>query len=95
MAKLFTKSGDSDLDLHCLPITLLRVSRRQWVNVTFNHLSVISLGIWQGLQCSLSVLSTLGKNFGGLHFEIFFLYFSQKMGFDLYCKLSPNEIICI
>ena len=39
MAKLFANSGDpdqtphsavSDLDLHCLPITL--VSRLQWVN---------------------------------------------------------------
>ena len=41
MAKLFANSEDpdqtlhsvaSDLDLHCLPITLLRVSRLQWVN---------------------------------------------------------------
>ena len=42
MAKLFVNSGDpdqtpcsvaSDLGLHCLPNTLLRVSRLQWVNV--------------------------------------------------------------
>ena len=41
MAKLFANSGDpdqtphsvaSDLGLHCLPITLLRVSRLQWIN---------------------------------------------------------------
>ena len=41
MAKVFANSGDpdqtprsaaSDLGLHCLPITLLRVSRLQWVN---------------------------------------------------------------
>ena len=40
MAKLFANSGDpdqmphsvaSDLGLHCLPITLLWVSRLQWV----------------------------------------------------------------
>ena len=40
MAKLFANSGDpdqtprsaaSDLGLHCLPSTLLRVSRLQWV----------------------------------------------------------------
>ena len=40
MAKLFANSGDadqrprsavSDLGLHCLPITLLRVSQLQWV----------------------------------------------------------------
>ena len=41
MVELFANSGDpdqmpqnvaSDLGLHCLPITLLRVSRLQWVN---------------------------------------------------------------
>ena len=41
MAKLFANNGDpdqtpraaaSDLGLHCLPSTLLRVSRLQWVN---------------------------------------------------------------
>ena len=42
MVKLFANSGDpdqmphyvlSDLGLHCLPITLLGVSRLQWVNI--------------------------------------------------------------
>ena len=42
MDKLFANSGDpdqtprsaaSDLGMHCLPNTLLRVSRLQWVNV--------------------------------------------------------------
>ena len=46
MAKLFANSGDphqtlhsvvSDLGLHCLPITLLRVSRLQWVNALEAH----------------------------------------------------------
>ena len=41
MAKLFTNSEDpdhtprsvaSELGLYCLPVTLLRVSRLQWVN---------------------------------------------------------------
>ena len=41
MAKLFANSGEpdqmphstaSDLGLHCLPLTLLLVSRLQWVN---------------------------------------------------------------
>ena len=45
MAKLFANSGDpdqiqhyvvSDLGLHCLPITLLVVSRLQWVNMQMN-----------------------------------------------------------
>ena len=44
MAKLFANSGDpvqtprsaaSDLVLHCLPSTLLRVSRLQWVKQYF------------------------------------------------------------
>ena len=42
MVELFANIGDldemphsaaSDLCLHCLPITLLRVSRQQWVNM--------------------------------------------------------------
>ena len=54
MAKLFANSGDpdqtprsaaSDLGLHCLPVTLLRVSRLQWVkcNLTFPTLFAISV----------------------------------------------------
>ena len=48
MAKLFANSGDpdqtlhsvvSDLGLHCLPVTLLWVSRLQWVNSADNILS--------------------------------------------------------
>ena len=48
MAKLFANSGDldqtlcsvaSDLGLHCLPDTLLRVSRPQWVKKKKNSYS--------------------------------------------------------
>ena len=44
MVKLFANSGDpdqtprsaaSDLGLHCLQITLLRVSRLKWVNMVW------------------------------------------------------------
>ena len=47
MAKLFANSEDpdqtphssaSDLGLHCLPITLLGVSRLQWVNFVLKSL---------------------------------------------------------
>ena len=47
MAKQFANSGDpdqtlrsavSDLGLHCLPITLLRVSRLQWVKYGMQRL---------------------------------------------------------
>ena len=45
MANLFANGGDpdqiqcsaaSDLGLHCLPITLLRVSQLQWVNMLYH-----------------------------------------------------------
>ena len=36
----------------------------------------------------------LGKNFSRRQFEIFFLFF-QKISFDISCKLSPQETICI
>ena len=54
--KLFANSGDpdqtpyfagSDLGLHCLPITLLWVSRLQWVNIC-----IVDFG---GCQSSLSI----------------------------------------
>ena len=37
----------------------------------------------------------VGKNFRRRHFEIFFLFFLQKIGFDISCKLSPLETICM
>ena len=46
MAKLFANSGDpdqtlrsvaSDLGLRCLPVTLLGVSRLQWVTLTVQY----------------------------------------------------------
>ena len=46
IAKLFANRGDpdqtphsaaSDLGLHCLPVTLLRVFRLQWVNLEYWH----------------------------------------------------------
>ena len=40
-------------------------------------------------------LNTLGKNFSRPHFEIFFLIFFQKIGFDTSCKLSPYETVCM
>ena len=52
MDKLFAKSGDpaqtprsaaSELGLHCLPITLLRVSRLQWVKRILSSSAVIIL----------------------------------------------------
>ena len=51
MAKLFANSEDpdqtlrsavSDLGLHCLPITPLRVSRLQWVNLIDNRSFLIN-----------------------------------------------------
>ena len=48
LVELFANSGDpdqttaSDLGLHCLPITLLGVSRLQWVNI-FSYFSAESI----------------------------------------------------
>ena len=39
-------------------------------------------------------LCMVGKNFSRGHFEIFFSYFSQKKGFDISCRSSP-ETICM
>ena len=40
------------------------------------------------------MLSILGKNFSRRLKNIFFL-FSQKTSFDILCKLSPVETICM
>ena len=39
-------------------------------------------------------LSTLGKIFSWWHIAVFFLFF-QKIDFDISCKLSPMETICM
>ena len=39
-------------------------------------------------------LSTLGKIFSRRHIGVFF-FSSQKTGFDISCKLSPVETICM
>ena len=36
----------------------------------------------------------MDKNFSRQHFEIFFLIFFQKIGFNISCKLFPYETIC-
>ena len=40
-------------------------------------------------------LSMLGKMFSRRQFGVFFLLLSQKIGFCISCKLSPEETICI
>ena len=48
------------------------------------------LTVWS--EASLLMFSILGKNFSRRHFEIFFLFFFQKIGFDISCKLSPDNL---
>ena len=43
---------------------------------------------------SLIKFSILGKNYSRRHFEIF-LFFPQKIEFDISCNLSPFETICM
>ena len=40
-------------------------------------------------------LSILGKHFSRQHFERLFSCFSQKIGFDVLCKLSSVETVCM
>ena len=60
MAKLFANSEDpdqtprsaaSDLGLHCLPVTLLRVSRLQWVKI-WNWFAEFSKSVSYGITTS-------------------------------------------
>ena len=42
------------------------------------------------------MLSMLGKNLSRRHFILkYFSHFTQKTGFDISCKLSPAETICM
>ena len=88
MAKLFANSGDpdqtlhsavSDLGLHCLPVTLLRVSRLQWVKKT----------IFEETKWVCLTLTSQGK-FSRWQTDIFLI--SPETGFDISCKL---ETICM
>ena len=44
---------------------------------------------------ALHVGLMLGKKFSRRNFEIFFLFLFQKICFDISCKLSPKETICM
>ena len=68
MAKLFANSRDphqtlcsvaSDLSLHCLPITLLQVSRLQWVKGGYKKITLMGLDTLG--RCS--TISAKGGNF--------------------------------
>ena len=83
-------SAVSDLDLQCL---LRRSVQIFWVCVVLCHqLSFLATQY----SCILR-LSMLGRNFSRQYYEIFFLFlfFFQKTGFDISCKLSPLETICM
>ena len=47
-----------------------------------------------GLSTQELTHSTVDKNFSRRHLE-YFSFFSQKTGFDISCKLSPLETICM
>ena len=58
---------------------------------------------WQKIKAKANGLSdllftltlcVLGKKICSCHFEIFYFFF-QKISFDISCKLSPNETICV
>ena len=86
MVELCANSGDpdqmphsvaSDLGLHCLPVTLLGVSRLQWVKVTYDiNRNISFITHWANSADDKLML---------------FSYFCQKIDFDIPCKLSPKE----
>ena len=82
----------SDLGLHFFPITLLGVSRLQWVKtVIATDKAIIKRFL---LSTFVLTLSMLGKTFRQ-HTEIFFSYSSQKTGFGAPCKLSLMKSSCM
>ena len=84
--------------LICVPICLKCLLKRKQ-----NQQQIQSLRVTQTIPKSAELvltLSTLGKISSRQHFEIYihvyiFFYFSQKTGFDISCKLSPMETICM
>ena len=65
-----------------------------WRNVKRQHYFSLKKSTLSRAMNTLLTLSTLGKIFSRRHFETFSL-FSQKTGFDISCKLSPKETICM
>ena len=47
----------------------------------------------KNVNVSVLTLRTLGKNFSRQHLK--FLIFPQEIGFNISCKLSPLETICM
>ena len=82
MAKLFANSGDpdqtprsaaSDLGLHCLLITLLRVSRLQWVNSVVPSLGQIFRFI-NGSCISMTLTGSIPDGFPVLAIAFHFVF---------------------
>ena len=46
-------------------------------------------------NCFTLTRSVVDKNFSRPHTEIVFLFFPRKVWFDISCKLSPQETICM
>ena len=86
MAKLFANSGDpdqmphsaaSDLGLHCLPVTLLRVSRLKWVKPYSSYITSTSVK-----HLYFGTIGYLGKNLQNKTLPIIIL----NIGTDRPCK---------
>ena len=56
--------------------------------------SVVSYLFIENILSSILKISTLGK-ISADDILKYLLYFSQKTGFDMSCKLSPMETICM
>ena len=99
MAKLFANSEDpdqmprsvaSDLGLHCLPVTLLRVSQLQWVNsFLYKERSVqhLHIDIQSDPLVELFTFITLWDNSADDTFFFFFFFGKQVLTYNANCLL--------
>ena len=73
----------------------IRLQRCQGVPmIVFGYILVYSSFLYFFFFFFLT-LSMMGKFFSRRHFEIVFLFFTQKAGIDISCKLSLLETICM
>ena len=110
MAKLFANSGDSDqtshsaasdLGLHCLPITLLLVSRQQWVKVS-QYLEKIQCVIQTLINKLIALINRAGETKCRLiqqfklkaTSKIWSRLHSKTSNFLLYFKENLIDILC-
>ena len=102
--EIFANSGDpdqtlhSDLGLHCLPSTLLGISRLQWVKLMTtlvkqeiaNKQCLFNTPPWTDGQCENSILTQFAGDIIKTDILSICIYLSWKIRLDISFKLSPK-----